>query len=66
MRRDIDGSLKPRLATEWAIHADDPTIWVLKLREGVTFHDGSAFTAEDVVFSLDRVRHESSGFRALH
>ena len=66
VRRDIDGSLKPRLATEWAIHADDPTIWVLKLREGVTFHDGSAFAAEDVVFSLDRVRHESSGFRALH
>jgi peptide/nickel transport system substrate-binding protein len=66
VRRDIDGSLKPRLATEWSIHADDPTVWVLKLREGVTFHDGSAFTAEDVVFSLDRVRHESSGFRALH
>ena len=66
VRRDTDGSLKPRLATEWSIHADDPTIWVLKLREGVTFHDGSAFTAEDVVFSMERVRHESSGFRALH
>lgn len=66
VRRDTDGSLQPRLATEWSIHADDPTIWVLKLREGVTFHDGSAFTAEDVVFSMERVRHESSGFRALH
>ena len=66
VRRDTDGSLKPRLAAEWSIHADDPTIWVLKLRECVTFHDGSAFTAEDVVFSMDRVRHESSGFRALH
>jgi peptide/nickel transport system substrate-binding protein len=66
VRRDTDGSLQPRLATEWFIHPDDPTVWVFKLREGVTFHDGSAFTAEDVVFSLERVRHESSGFRALH
>lgn len=64
--RGTDGSLQPRLATEWSIHADDPTIWVIRLREGVTFHDGSAFTAEDVVFSLERVRHASSGFRALH
>lgn len=66
VRRATDGSLEPRLATEWFIHPDDPTVWVLKLREGVTFHDGSPFTAEDVVFSMDRVRHESSGFRALH
>lgn len=66
VRRDTDGSLQPRLATEWSIHADDPTVWVVKLREGVTFHDGSPMTAEDVVFSFDRVRHESSGFRALH
>lgn len=64
--RGIDGSLQPRLATEWFIHPEDPTVWVFKLREGVTFHDGSAFTAEDVVFSFERVRHESSGFRALH
>jgi peptide/nickel transport system substrate-binding protein len=64
--RATDGSLQPRLATSWEIHADDPTIWVIKLREGVKFHDGSDFTAEDVVFSLERVRAESSGFRALH
>lgn len=64
--RGTDGALRPRLATEWYIHPEDPTIWVLKLREGVTFHDGSDFTAEDVVFSFERVRHASSGFRALH
>ncbi len=64
--RSTDGSLQPRLATEWTIHADDPTVWVVSLREGVTFHDGTPFTADDVVFSLDRVRHASSGFRALH
>lgn len=66
MRRDVDGSLQPRLATEWFIHPDDPSVWVVTLREGVTFHDGSPFTAEDVVFSFERVRNESSGFRALH
>lgn len=66
VRRGTDGSLQPRLATEWMIHEEDPTVWVFKLRDDVTFHDGSAFTAEDVVFSLERVRHESSGFRALH
>lgn len=64
--RATDGSLQPRLATEWYIHPDDPTVWVLKLREGVKFHDGSDFTAEDVVFSYERVRAESSGFKALH
>ncbi|GAA2073078.1 ABC transporter substrate-binding protein [Microbacterium hatanonis] len=40
-----------RLATEWT-NPDDST-WVFTLREGVTFHDGSDFTAEDVVFTLD-------------
>ncbi len=64
--RAVDGSLQPRLATEWSISEEDPSVWVFKLREGVTFHDGAAFTAEDVVFSLDRVRAESSGFKALH
>jgi ABC-type dipeptide transport system, periplasmic component len=64
--RAIDGSLIPRLATEWSIHPEDPSIWVFTLREGVTFHDGAPFTAEDVVFSFERVRHESSGFKALH
>jgi peptide/nickel transport system substrate-binding protein len=64
--RGTDGSLQPRLATEWGISEEDPTIWVFKLREGVTFHDGAALTAEDVVFSLDRARAETSGYKALH
>ena len=44
----------------------DDTVWVFKLREGVTFHDGDEFTAEDVVFSLDRARSENSNMRQLH
>jgi peptide/nickel transport system substrate-binding protein len=64
--RDVEGNLIPRLATEWEVKADDPTVWVFKLREGVTFHDGAEFTAEDVVFSLDRARTERSNMRQLH
>jgi peptide/nickel transport system substrate-binding protein len=63
--RDVAGTLIPRLATEWAI-GDDPTVWVFKLRQGVKFHDGADFTAEDVVFSLDRARSEKSNMRQLH
>lgn len=66
VRRDTDGSLQPRLATEWFIHPEDPTIWVFKLREGVKFHDGADFTAEDVVASVARVTSETSDFKGLH
>ena len=64
--RELDGSLAPRLATSWMIDPEDPTVWIFELREGVTFHNGNAFTAEDVVFSLERVRMEASDFKGLH
>lgn len=63
---DLEGNLTPRLATEWGISPDDPNVWIFHLRPGVTFHDGAAFTAEDVIFSLDRARSERSFMRALH
>ncbi len=50
---DADTRLIPGLATSW--RAIDATTWEFKLRRGVKFHDGSDFTAEDVVFSLERV-----------
>ncbi|MFT4174020.1 MAG: ABC transporter substrate-binding protein [Rhodocyclaceae bacterium] len=49
---DANGHYQPGLATSW--RAVDPTTWEFKLRRGVKFHDGSDFTAEDVIFSLDR------------
>ena len=64
--RADDGSLVPRLATEWGISEDDDTVWVFRIREGVSFHDGTEMTAEDVVFSLDRARTPPSGMAALH
>lgn len=45
--------LEPLLATEWGATEDD--VWEFKLREDVTFHDGSAFNAEVVKANIDRV-----------
>lgn len=63
--RDTAGNYVPTLATEWAVSEADPNVWVFKLREGVTFHDGAAMTAEDVVFSYDRAKQENSDMKEL-
>lgn len=54
-----DGTVQPALAESWEI-APDGLSWVFTLREGVTFQDGTPFTAEDVVFSFDRAMGEES------
>ena len=45
--------IQPALATSWRL-IDDYT-WEFKLRKGVTFHDGTPFTADDVIFTIERV-----------
>ncbi len=52
---DVDEKLqlKPGLAVSW--EPIDDTTWEFKLREGVKFHDGTDFTAEDVKFSIERI-----------
>jgi len=50
---DADGKIAPALAESWTL-ADDQMSYTFKLREGVTFHDGSPFSADDVIFSLDK------------
>ena len=51
--RDGDGNIVPGLAESWEFPQPDQML--LKLRQGVTFHNGDAFTADDVVFSFDRL-----------
>ena len=63
--RDTTGAFEPALATEWAPSADDPNVWTFKLREGVKFHDGADFTAEDVVFSFERAKQPNSDMKEL-
>lgn len=65
-RSDPDGQLEPGLAVAWG-PTDDPTVWEFELRQGVTFHDGTPFTADDVAFTLERagnVPNSPSGFGA--
>ena len=54
-----DGSVVAGLAESWEIGADGTT-YTFKLRDGVTFHDGTAMDAEDVKFTLDRARADDS------
>ncbi|MGH0053569.1 MAG: ABC transporter substrate-binding protein [Sphaerochaetaceae bacterium] len=53
------GEIDPVLATSW--ETDEGKVWTFKLRQGVTFHDGSAFTAEDVKFTLERTQDPGLG-----
>jgi peptide/nickel transport system substrate-binding protein len=51
----------PALAVSWK--QTSPTVWIFNLRKGVKFHDGSDFTADDVVFSIKRLQGKTSNFR---
>jgi ABC-type transport system substrate-binding protein len=54
-KADAPATLVPGLATAWKVDPADPKRWTFTLRQGVTFHDGKPLTAQDVVFSFDRV-----------
>lgn len=51
--------LAPELAEEWSVN-DNATEFTFKIRQGVTFHDGSPLTADDVVWSMNRHLGEES------
>ncbi|WP_112320655.1 ABC transporter substrate-binding protein [Oceanibium sediminis] len=58
LRLDKDLNAEGALATSWEPLGTDG--WRFHLREGVTFHDGAAFTAEDVLFSYERASSETA------
>jgi peptide/nickel transport system substrate-binding protein len=62
VRRDRNWKLVPELAVSWTTVS--PTVWRFKLRPGVKFHDGQPFTADDVVFSLNRAMAPTSNFKS--
>ena len=62
VRRNRDLGLEPSLATSW--EQTSPTVWRFHLRQGVKWQDGSAFTADDVVFTLKRFQAPNSSMRA--
>ncbi len=59
--RDKQLKVVPLLAVSWT--QPKPTVWRFVLRKDVKFHDGTPFTAEDVVFSIQRAQAPSSNFQ---
>src|SRR6056297_535796 len=54
LTKRADGDYGPGLAASWEV-SDDGTVWDMRLRDDVTFHDGTPFTAEAVVFTVQRI-----------
>ena len=61
---ELDGSIRPHLAEKWDV-SDDGLTYTFHLREGVKFHNGDELTAEDVVFSAERLFDIGEGFAYL-
>jgi ABC-type transport system substrate-binding protein len=58
--RDKPSDIKPGLATSWEVDPNNHKRWIFHLREGVKWHDGCPFTADDVVWNFERVTNEKS------
>ena len=60
VKPDSSGELQPAIASSYSI-SEDAGAYTFTLREGVTFHDGSPVTAEDVKYSIDRCADTADG-----
>ncbi len=54
-QHDSAAKLTPGLAASWSVDPADARRWTFRLREGAVFHDGSAVTAADIVWNLDKL-----------
>lgn len=61
---DLKGMPQPHIASSWDV-SDDGLAYTFHLRSGIKFHDGTELTAEDVKFSMDRLRTVGQGFAFL-
>ena len=60
--KDQDGAVIPWLADSWEM-SDDGKAWTFQLHEGVKWHDGEPFTAEDVQFTFDYIKEQQTAFK---
>lgn len=63
---DADLTARPGLAESW--ETPEPTVWIFHLRDGVRFHDGTALSAEDVVYTFETILDPTlrARFRSLY
>jgi peptide/nickel transport system substrate-binding protein len=60
----LDGKLVPQPELAETISTEGAKVWTFKLRQGITFHDGSALTPADVVYTINRIKDPKSGSSA--
>ncbi|MFZ5436713.1 MAG: ABC transporter substrate-binding protein [Bacillota bacterium] len=60
---DTEGNIVAAIAKEWTV--EDNRVYTFKIREGVKFHNGRTVTADDVVFSLERIMNPETGHPRL-
>jgi peptide/nickel transport system substrate-binding protein len=64
-KSDQASEIRPGLATSWTIDPENPKRWIVKLREGVKYHDGCGFSADDVMWNIQfRMDQKSPNFFA--
>jgi len=59
-KSDVPTDIKPGLATAWNIDEANDKRWIFKLREGVKWHDGCPFTADDVLWNMSHTMSEKA------
>ncbi len=59
-QHDVLATLRPGLALSWSVDDATQTVWTVKLRPGVVFHDGTPFNADAVVFNFDKLSNKAS------